>query len=145
MKGVEVDPVARTAQAEGGVLWKPFDRETQLFSLATVGGIVTHTGIAGLTLGGRIGWLMPKYGATVDNLVSADVVTAEGKLVRASEEENPIFWGITGGGNPSRDHLVRVPTSSRRPDRARGADLPRAGRRARGAALLRRVHRRCAR
>jgi FAD/FMN-containing dehydrogenase len=81
------------------VLWGELDRETQLFGLATVGGIVTHTGIAGLTLGGGIGWLMRKYGATVDNLVSADVVTAEGELVRASEDENPdLFWAIRGGG-----------------------------------------------
>jgi FAD/FMN-containing dehydrogenase len=99
MKGVRVDSVARTARAEAGVLWGELDRETQLFGLATVGGIVTHTGIAGLTLGGGIGWLMRKYGATVDNLVAADVVTAEGKLVSASEEENPdLFWGIRGGG-----------------------------------------------
>src|ERR671924_2181414 len=99
MKGIRVDPAARTARAEAGVLWGEFDRETQLFGLATVGGIVTHTGIAGLTLGGGIGWLMRKYGATVDNLVSADVVTAEGRLVGASEEENPdLFWGIRGGG-----------------------------------------------
>jgi FAD/FMN-containing dehydrogenase len=99
MKGVRVDSVARTARAEAGVLWGELDRETQLFGLATVGGIVTHTGIAGLTLGGGIGWLMRKYGATVDNLVAADVVTAEGKLVSASEGENPdLFWGIRGGG-----------------------------------------------
>jgi FAD/FMN-containing dehydrogenase len=99
MKGIRVDPAARTARAEAGVLWGELDRETQHFGLATVGGIVTHTGIAGLTLGGGIGWLMRKYGATVDNLVSADVVTAEGELVSASEEENPdLFWGIRGGG-----------------------------------------------
>jgi FAD/FMN-containing dehydrogenase len=99
MKGIRVDPVARTARAEAGVLWGELDRETQLFGLATVGGIVTHTGIAGLTLGGGIGWLMRKHGATVDNLVSADVVTAEGEIVTASEEENPdLFWAIRGGG-----------------------------------------------
>jgi FAD/FMN-containing dehydrogenase len=99
MKGIRVDPTTRTARAEAGVLWGELDRETQLFGLATVGGIVTHTGIAGLTLGGGIGWLMRKHGATVDNLLSADVVTAEGELVRASEEENPdLFWGIRGGG-----------------------------------------------
>src|SRR5919201_994746 len=99
MKGIRVDPATRTARAEAGVLWGELDRETQLHGLATVGGIVTHTGIAGITLGGGIGWLMRKYGATVDNLVSADVVTAEGKLVGASEEENPdLFWGIRGGG-----------------------------------------------
>ena len=81
------------------MLWGELDRETQLFGLATVGGIVTHTGIAGLTLGGGIGWLMRKHGATVDNLLSADVVTAEGEIVTASEEENPdLFWAIRGGG-----------------------------------------------
>ena len=99
MKGIRVDPVTRTARAEAGVLWGELDRETQLFGLATVGGIVTHTGIAGLTLGGGIGWLMRKYGATVDNLVAADIVTAQGELVRASEEENAeLLWGIRGGG-----------------------------------------------
>ncbi len=98
MKGIRVDPARRTARAEAGVLWGELDRET-LFGLATGGGIVTHTGIAGLTLGGGIGWLMRKYGATVDNLVSADVVTAAGELLGASEEENPdLFWGIRGGG-----------------------------------------------
>jgi FAD/FMN-containing dehydrogenase len=99
MKGIRVDPATRTARAEAGVLWGELDRETQLFGLATVGGIVTHTGIAGLTLGGGIGWLMRKHGATVDNLLSADVVTAEGELVTASEDENPdLFWAIRGGG-----------------------------------------------
>ena len=99
MKGIRVDPARRTARAEAGVLWGELDRETQLFGLATVGGIVTHTGIAGLTLGGGIGWLMRKHGATVDNLLSADVVTADGGVVRASEDENAdLFWGIRGGG-----------------------------------------------
>ena len=99
MKGIRVDPATRTARAEAGVLWGELDRETQLFGLATVGGIVTHTGIAGLTLGGGIGWLMRKHGATVDNLLSADMVTAEGEILTASEEENPdLFWGIRGGG-----------------------------------------------
>jgi FAD/FMN-containing dehydrogenase len=99
MKGIRVDPATRTARAEAGVLWGELDREAQLFGLATVGGIVTHTGIAGLTLGGGIGWLMRKHGATVDNLLSADVVTAQGELVTASEDENPdLFWAIRGGG-----------------------------------------------
>jgi FAD/FMN-containing dehydrogenase len=99
MQGIRVDPHRRVARAEAGVLWGELDRETQLFGLATVGGIVTHTGIAGLTLGGGIGWLMRKYGATVDNLLSADVVTAQGEIVTASEEENPdLFWAIRGGG-----------------------------------------------
>ena len=99
MKGITVDPRARTARAQAGVLWGELDRETQLHGLATVGGIVTHTGIAGLTLGGGIGWLMRKHGATVDNLLSADVVTAQGEIVAASEDENPdLFWAIRGGG-----------------------------------------------
>jgi FAD/FMN-containing dehydrogenase len=99
MKGIRVDPVARTARAEAGVLWGDLDRETQLHGLATVGGIVTHTGIAGLTLGGGLGWLMRKHGATVDNLVSVDLVTAAGELLTASEDENPdLFWGVRGGG-----------------------------------------------
>ena len=99
MKGIRVDPVARTARAQSGVLWGELDRETQLHGLATVGGIVTHTGIAGLTLGGGIGWLMRKYGATVDNLISVDIVTAEGDLLTASETVNSeLFWGVRGGG-----------------------------------------------
>jgi FAD/FMN-containing dehydrogenase len=99
MKGIRVDPAARTARAEAGVLWGELDRETQLHGLATVGGIVTHTGIAGLTLGGGIGWLMRKHGATVDNLLSVDLVTAEGEILAASEDQNPdLFWGIRGGG-----------------------------------------------
>jgi FAD/FMN-containing dehydrogenase len=99
MKGIRVDPQARTARAEAGVLWGELDRETQLHGLATVGGIVTHTGIAGLTLGGGIGWLMRKHGATVDNLLSVDLVTADGELLTASESVNPdLFWGVRGGG-----------------------------------------------
>jgi len=99
LKGIRVDPAARTVRADAGVLWGELDRETQLHGLATVGGIVTHTGIAGLTLGGGIGWLARTYGATVDNLLSADLVTAEGELVTASEEHNAdLFWGIRGGG-----------------------------------------------
>ena len=99
MQGIRVDPAGRTARAEAGVLWGELDRETQLHGLATVGGIVTHTGIAGLTLGGGIGWLMRKHGATVDNLVSVDLVTAEGELLTASEDQNPdLFWGLRGGG-----------------------------------------------
>jgi FAD/FMN-containing dehydrogenase len=99
MKGIRVDPSSRTATAQAGVLWGELDRETQLHGLATVGGIVTHTGIAGLTLGGGIGWLMRRYGATVDNLLSVDLVTADGELVTANAEENPdLFWGVRGGG-----------------------------------------------
>ncbi|MEV5962433.1 FAD-binding oxidoreductase [Kribbella sp. NPDC051952] len=99
LKGIRVDPVRRTARAQAGVLLGELDRETQAFGLATPSGIVTHTGLAGLTLGGGIGWLMRKYGLSIDNLLSVDVVTAEGELVTASEDVNPdLFWGIRGGG-----------------------------------------------
>ena len=99
MRGIRVDPEARTARAQAGVLWGDLDRETQAFGLATTGGIVTHTGIAGLTLGGGIGWLQRKHGLTIDQLVSVDVVSADGELVKASESENPdLFWGVRGGG-----------------------------------------------
>ena len=99
MKGIRVDPVNRIARAQAGVLLGELDRETQQFGLAVPAGIVTHTGLAGLTLGGGIGWLMRKYGLTVDQLVSVDVVTADGELVTASEDVNPdLFWGIRGGG-----------------------------------------------
>jgi FAD binding domain/Berberine and berberine like len=99
MKAIEVEPSRRTARAEAGVLWGELDRETQAFGLATTGGVVTHTGIAGLTLGGGIGWLMRKHGATVDNLLSAEVVTSEGDVVTASAKEHPdLFWAIRGGG-----------------------------------------------
>ena len=99
MKGIRVDPEARTARAQAGVLLGELDHETQAFGLAVPAGIVTHTGLAGLTLGGGIGWLMRKYGLTIDQLLSVDVVPAEGELVKASETENPdLFWGIRGGG-----------------------------------------------
>jgi FAD/FMN-containing dehydrogenase len=99
MKGVRVDPETRTARAQAGVLLGELDRETQAFGLAVPAGIVTHTGLAGLTLGGGIGWLMRKYGLTIDQLLSVDVVTAEGELVKASETENAdLFWGVRGGG-----------------------------------------------
>jgi FAD/FMN-containing dehydrogenase len=99
MKGMHVDPSRRTALAQPGLLWGEFDRETQAFGLACPGGIVTHTGIAGLTLGGGFGWLQRKYGLTCDNLLSADVVTADGQFLTVSDEENAdLFWGIRGGG-----------------------------------------------
>jgi hypothetical protein len=99
MRGIRVDPEARTARAQAGALWGELDRETQEFGLATTGGIVTHTGIAGLTLGGGIGWLHRKHGLTIDRLLSVDLITADGRFVRASETENPdLFWGVRGGG-----------------------------------------------
>src|SRR3954466_255215 len=99
MRSVHVDPVRRTAVAQGGTTWADFDHETQAFGLAVTGGLVSTTGIAGFTLGGGIGWLMRKHGLTADNLIAADVVTADGQLVRASEDENQeLLWGLRGGG-----------------------------------------------
>ena len=100
MKGLRVDPVARTARAEPGLRWGEFDRETQGFGLATTGGTVGDTGIAGLTLGGGFGWLGGRLGMTVDNLLSVDIVLASGELVHASAAENTdLFWAIRGGGS----------------------------------------------
>ncbi|HWL83123.1 MAG TPA: FAD-binding oxidoreductase [Roseomonas sp.] len=99
MKGIHVDPEARTARAQGGVTWNEFNRETQLHGLVTTGGVVSSTGIAGLTLGGGLGWLMGKHALALDNLISAEVVLAEGKVVTASAERNPdLFWALRGGG-----------------------------------------------
>jgi FAD/FMN-containing dehydrogenase len=99
MKGIRVDPRARTARAQAGVLLGELDRETQAFGLAAPAGIVTHTGLAGLTLGGGIGWQLRKHGLTIDQLISVDLVTAEGELVTASATENAdLFWGVRGGG-----------------------------------------------
>ena len=99
MKGIWVDPAARTVRAQAGLLWSELDRETQGFGLATTGGIISHTGIAGLTLGGGLGWLMRKHGLAADNLLAADVVTADGECLRASEREHAdLWWGLRGGG-----------------------------------------------
>lgn len=99
MKDVRVDPDARSARVQGGALWADVDQKTQEFGLATTGGIVTHTGVAGLTLGGGIGWLHRKHGMTIDRLLSVDVITADGEHVKASETENAdLFWGLRGGG-----------------------------------------------
>lgn len=99
MKSVRVDPVNSTARAEPGLTWAEFDRETQAFGLATPGGQISTTGIAGVTLGGGWGWLSRKYGFAVDNLLSADLVTAGGKFLTASATENQdLFWGLRGGG-----------------------------------------------
>ncbi len=99
MKSVRVDESARTARAEPGVVWGEFDRETQGFGLATPGGLVSTTGIAGLTLGGGQSLLTGKYGLTLDNLISADVVIADGTLLRTSPTENAdLFWALRGAG-----------------------------------------------
>ena len=99
MKGVRVDPKASTARAQGGVTWGEFDSETVAFDRVSTGGTVSNVGIAGLTLGGGIGWLMRKYGLACDNLVSVDIVTADGQFLTASEAENAdLFWAVRGGG-----------------------------------------------
>ncbi len=99
MKGLRVDPRAKTARAQAGVTWGQFDRETVAFNLASTGGTISTVGIAGLTLGGGIGWLMGKYGLACDNLVSVDIVTADGRFLTASESENAdLFWAVRGGG-----------------------------------------------
>ncbi len=99
MNAITVDVSGRTATAEGGLTWGEFDAATQEHGLATTGGLVSTTGVAGFTLGGGIGWLMRKYGLACDNLRAAEVVTADGQILTASATENPdLFWGLRGGG-----------------------------------------------
>jgi FAD/FMN-containing dehydrogenase len=99
LRSVHVDPAAKTARVEPGTLIGQFDREAQAFGLATTAGTASDTGLAGLTLGGGLGRIGPKYGLTIDNLTAADVVTADGRLLRANARENPdLFWGLRGGG-----------------------------------------------
>lgn len=99
MKSVHIDPIAHVARVEPGVLLGEFDREAQFFGLVTPAGTVSHTGAAGLTLGGGYGRLSRRFGLACDNLVAADVITADGRYVRASEQENPdLLWGLRGGG-----------------------------------------------
>lgn len=99
MKGIYVDPNARTVRAQGGVTWREFDRATAVHGLATTGGVISTTGIAGLTLGGGLGLLMGKHGLAVDNLLSVELVTAAGEVLNASADEHPdLFWALRGGG-----------------------------------------------
>lgn len=99
MRGVRVDPGGKTARVEPGATWGEFDHETQAFGLATTGGLVSTTGVAGLTLGGGLGWLMGNHGLACDNLISVDVVTADGQFLTASNSKHQdLFWGLRGGG-----------------------------------------------
>jgi FAD/FMN-containing dehydrogenase len=99
MKGIRVDLVRRTARVEAGATWGDLDHEAQAYGLATTGGMVSTTGVAGFTLGGGIGWLMRKHGLACDNLLSIDLVTAGGRALRAAPDENAdLFWGVRGGG-----------------------------------------------
>jgi FAD/FMN-containing dehydrogenase len=99
MKGIRVDPEARTAIVQGGVLWRELDHETQAHGLATTGGTVSNTGVIGLTLGGGLGWLMGKHGLAIDNLIWADVVTADGAFRKASASDDAdLYWALRGGG-----------------------------------------------
>jgi FAD/FMN-containing dehydrogenase len=99
MKGVRVDPARRRVWAQAGLVWRELDRETQQFGLAVTGGLVSSTGIAGFTLGGGIGWLQRKHGLAIDNLVAADLVTADGEVLHAAADDHPdLLWGLRGGG-----------------------------------------------
>src|SRR5947199_9515871 len=99
MRQVRVDPAGRRATVGGGAIWSDVDHETQAHALATTGGLISSTGVAGFTLGGGIGWTMRKFGLAADNLMAADVVTADGRLVHTSETESPdLLWGLRGGG-----------------------------------------------
>jgi FAD/FMN-containing dehydrogenase len=99
MQGIHVDPKARTARAQGGLTWNGFNRETQLHGLATTGGVISTTGIGGLTLGGGIGWLMGKHALALDNLLSVELVLADGRVLTASSDDNAdLFWALRGGG-----------------------------------------------
>ena len=99
MKGVHVDPIARTVRTQGGVTWAEYNRETQLHGLASTGGVISTTGVSGLTLGGGLGWLLGKHGLAIDNLRSAQLVLADGRVVTACQDEQPdLFWAVRGGG-----------------------------------------------
>jgi FAD/FMN-containing dehydrogenase len=99
MKGIRINPSARTARVEAGVTWGELNHDLQVFGLAATGGFISTTGVGGLTMGGGLGWLVRKHGLALDNLISVDVVTADGRLLTASDSQNAdLFWGIRGGG-----------------------------------------------
>src|SRR5262245_7885766 len=99
MRAIYVDPKTRTARAQGGATWADFNRETQVHGLATTGGVVSTTGIGGLTLGGGLGWIMGKYGLAIDNLLAVELVTADARVLRVTAEDHPdLYWGLRGGG-----------------------------------------------
>ena len=99
MKGIHVDRDGQTARAQGGVLWRELNRETAVHGLAVTGGAISTTGIAGLTLGGGLGWLMAKYGLAADNLLGVELVTADGRILDVTQESDPdLFWALRGGG-----------------------------------------------
>jgi len=143
MKGIHVDPARRTVRAQGGATWADLNRETQLHGLAVTGGVVSTTGIAGLTLGGGIGWLMGKYGLALDNLRSAELVTADGRVLQASAEEHPdLFWALRGGGGNfgAVTSFFRVSALPGRTDACRRADRLSHRPSPRNAAVLSRLH-----
>src|ERR1700722_17387247 len=99
MKAVQIDPAGQSAVVQGGITWGEFDKAAESYRLATTGGVISSTGVAGLTLAGGIGWLMGKHGLSCDNLVSADLVCADGSHISVSESQNEdLFWAIRGGG-----------------------------------------------
>ena len=141
MRTVRVDPRNKTARADAGATWGDFNYATHAFGLATTGGIISTTGITGLTLGGGIGYLARGLGLTIDNLISADVVTADGRFLTASERENEdLFWGLRGGGGNFGVVTSLEYRLSRGRSGLRRADLLQPGRRRHRASHVRRVH-----